>query len=225
MLYSNFKKKKNVAFLEKKKLYKQKLQIKCHHEPPPKKKELDCEEIWAPKNWWFWTMMLEKTPGSPLDCKEIQPVHPKGDRSWVFFGRTDVEAETPILWPPDVKSWLIWKYHDAGKDWGQEENGTTQDEMIGWHHRLNGHGFVWTPGVGDGQGGLECCSSWGRKESDTTEWLNWTGYIPYVTAMETSDSNLAHWQRRWKKILITVSCTCTSTCRGSPKCLENKPSF
>ena len=112
---------------------------------------------------------------SPLDCKEIQPVHPKGDQSWVFIGRTDAEAETPILWPPDVKStWLIWKDPDAGKDWGQEEKGTTDDKMVGWHHRLNGHGFEWTPGVGDGQGGLACCSSWGHKESDTTEQLNWT---------------------------------------------------
>ena len=91
--------------------------------------------------WWFWTVVLEKTLESPLDCKEIQPVHPKGDQSWVFIGRTDVEAETPILWPPDAKSWLIWKDHDAGKDWWQEEKGTTEDEMVGWHHRLNGHEF------------------------------------------------------------------------------------
>ena len=118
--------------------------------------------------------MLEKTLGSPLDCKEIQPVHSKGNQSWVFTARTDVEAETPILWPPDVKSWLIGKDPDAGKDWGQEETGTTEDEMVGWHHRLYGHGFGWTPGVGDGQGGLVCCGSWGRKESDTTERLNWT---------------------------------------------------
>ena len=119
-------------------------------------------------------MVLEKTLESPLDCKEIQPVHPKGDQSWVFIGRTDVEAETPILWPPDAKSWLIGKDSDAGRDWGQEEKGTTEDEMVGWHHWLNGHGFEWTPGVGDGQGGLACCSWWGCKESDTIEWLNWT---------------------------------------------------
>ena len=131
--------------------------------------ELDCKESWALKNWCFWTVMLEKTLESPLDCKEIQPVHPKGDRSWVFIGRTDVEAKTPILWPPDAKSWLIWKDPDAGTDWGQEEKGTTEAEMVGWHHRLNGHGFVWTLGVGDGQGGLACCSSWGHKESDMTE--------------------------------------------------------
>jgi len=118
---------------------------------------------------WCWRRLE-----SPLDCKEIQPVHPKGDQSWMFIGRIDIEAETPILWPPDVKSWLIWKDPDAGKDWGQEEKGTTEDEMVGWHHRLDGHGFGWTPGVGDGQGGLACCGSWGHKESDMTEWLNWT---------------------------------------------------
>ena len=136
--------------------------------------ELDYKESWALKNWCSWTVVLEKTLESPLDCKEIQPVHSKGDQSWVFIGRTDVEAETPILWPPHEKNWLIWKDPDAGKDWGQEEKGLTEDEIVGWHHRLNGHGFEWTPGVGDGQGALACCSSWGRKELDTTEWLNWT---------------------------------------------------
>ena len=119
-------------------------------------------------------MVLEKTLESPLNCKEIQPVHPKGNQSWVFIGRTDVEAEIPVLWPSDSKSWLIGKDPDAGKDWGQEETGTTEDEMVGWHHWLNGHGFGWTPGVSDGQGGLVCCDSWGRKELDTTERLNWT---------------------------------------------------
>ena len=125
------------------------------------------------KNWCFWTVMLEKTLESPLDCKENQPVHPKGDQSWVFIDRTDVEHEPPILWPPDAKSWLICKHPDAGKDWGQEEKGMTEDEMVGWHHRLDGHGFGWTPGVGDGQGGLACCGSWHHIDSDTTEWLNW----------------------------------------------------
>ena len=133
-----------------------------------------CEEGWAPKNWCFWTVMLENTLESPLDCKEIQPVHPKGDQSWVFIGRTDAEAETPVLWPPHVKSWLIGKDSDAGRDWGQEEKGTTEDEMAGWHHRLDVPEFEWIPGVGDGQGGLACCDSWGRKELYTTEWLNWT---------------------------------------------------
>ena len=134
--------------------------------------ELDYKESWAPKNWCFWTVVLEKTLASPLDCKEIQPVHPKGNQSWIFIGRTDAKA--PILWPPDVKSWPIRKDPDAGKDWRWEEKGKTEDEMVGWHHRHDGHGFGWTPGVGDGQGGLVCCGSWCYKESDTTEWLNWT---------------------------------------------------
>ena len=134
----------------------------------------ECEESWALKNWCFWTVVLERTLESPLDCKVIQPVHAKGDQSWVFIGRTDVEAETPILWLPDAESWLIWKDPDAGKDWEQEEKGMIVDEMVGWHHRLNGHGIGWTPGVGDGQGGLVCCSLWGHKESDMTEKLNWS---------------------------------------------------
>ena len=135
--------------------------------------ELDYKESWVPKNWCFWTVMLEKTLESPLDCKEVQPVCIKGDQSWVFIGRTDVEAETPVLWPPGAKSWLIWKDPDAGKDLGQEEKGPTEDEMVGWHHRLNGRESEWTPGVDDGQGGLVCCGPWGHKESDTTEQLNW----------------------------------------------------
>ena len=118
-------------------------------------------------------MVLEKTLESPLDFKEIQPVHPK-DPFWVFIGRTDVEAETPILWPPDVKNWLIWKDPDAEENWSQEEKGMTEDEMVGWHHQPDGHEFEWTPGDGDGQGGLACCNSWGRKELDTNEQLNWT---------------------------------------------------
>ena len=135
--------------------------------------ELACEESWALKNWCFWTVVLEKTLESHLGCKEIQPVHSKGDQSWVFLGKNDAKAETPVFWPPHVKSWLIGKDSDAGRDWGQEEKGTTEDEMAGWHHPLDGHEFGWTPGVGDGQGGLECCNSWGRKELDTTERLNW----------------------------------------------------
>ena len=140
--------------------------------------ELDHKEGWALKNWCFWTVVLEKTLESPLDCKKIQPVHSKGDQSWVFFGKTDAEAETPILWLPDAKSWLLRKDPDAGKDWGHEEKGMTEGETAGWHHRLDGCEFEWTPGDGDGQGGLACCSSWGRKESDTTEWLNWTELKP-----------------------------------------------
>ena len=142
--------------------------------------ELDYKEScsWAPKNWCFWTVVLEKTPENPLDCTEIQPVSSKGNQSWIIIGRTDAEAETPIICPPDAKNWLIGKDLHAGKDWRWEVKGRTEDEMGGWHHRLNAHEFGWTPGVGDGQGGLVWCDSWGHKESDMTEWLselNWTG--------------------------------------------------
>ena len=137
--------------------------------------ELDYKESWVPKSWCFWTVVLEKTLESPLDSKEIQPVHPKGDQSWIFIGRTDAEAETPILWPPDVKNWLIGKVPDAEKDWRREEKGTTEDEMAGWHHQLNGHKFEYTLGVRDGQGGLVCCSPWGRRvRHDWATELNWT---------------------------------------------------
>ena len=136
--------------------------------------ELDYKESWTPKNWCFWTVVLEKTLESPLDSKKIKPVNFKGNQPLILFGRADAEAETLILWPPDVKRQLIGKDPHAGKDWGQEEKGMTEDEMVGWHHWLNGHGFGWTLGIGDGQGGLECYSSWGCKESDTTERLNWT---------------------------------------------------
>ena len=148
--------------------------------------ELDYKDSWAPKNWCFWTVVLEKTLESPLDCKEIQPVHPKGNQSWVFTGRVDADAEALILWPPDVKNWLIWEDPDAGKDWGQEEKWATEDEMVGWHHWLNGHEFEQTPGDNEGQGSLVCCSSWdseeqgslvhcgprGHKELDMTERLD-----------------------------------------------------
>ena len=144
-------------------------------------RELDYKESWTPKNRCFWTVVLEKTLESPLDYKEIQPDHPKGDQSWVFIGRSDVEAETPILQPPNVKSWLIGKDSDARGDWGQEEKGMTEDEMAGWHHWLYGRGSEWTLGVGDRQGGLDCCASWGCKESDTTEWLNWLTYWPQLS--------------------------------------------
>ena len=139
--------------------------------------ELDYKESWVLKNWCFWTVVLEKTLESPLDCKEIQPVHPKGDQSWVFTGRTDAEAETPVLWLPDLKNWLVWKDPDGGKDWRREEKGITEDKMVGWHHWLSGHEFEYTLGVGDGQGGLVCYSPWGCKELDTTEWLNWTDWF------------------------------------------------
>ena len=132
---------------------------------------------WAPKKWCFWTVVLEKTLETLLDSKEIKPVNPKGDQSWVFIGRTDVEAETPFLWPPDRKNWPIWKDPDAGKDWRQEK-GTTEDEMVGWHHQIDGHVFEQDLGVGDGQGSLVCCSPWGHKESDMTEQLNWAEVFP-----------------------------------------------
>ena len=138
--------------------------------------ELDHKENWTPKNWCFWTVVLENTFESPSDCKEIKPVNPKGNQCWVFIGRTDAEAEGTILWPPDAKNWLISKDPDAGKDWGQEEKGTTENEMVRWNHWLDGHEFEQAPGFGDGQASLECCSPWGHKESDTTEQLNWTGF-------------------------------------------------
>ena len=136
--------------------------------------ELEYKESWVPKNWCFWTVVLEKSLESPLDCKEIQLVHSKVSQSWIFIGKTDAETETAILWPPDVKNQLIRKDPVTGKDWRWEEKGTTEDEMVGWHHRLDGREFEWTPGVDDGQGGLVCCNSWGHKESDMTEQLNWT---------------------------------------------------
>ena len=135
--------------------------------------EMDHKEGWAPKNWCFQTVVLEKTLESPLDCKEIQPVHPKGNQSWIFIGTTDAEAETPILWPPDAKSWLTGKDPDAGKDWRREEKGTTEDEMVGCNHWLYGHEFEQALGVGDGQGSLACCSPWDCKELDWATELNW----------------------------------------------------
>ena len=134
--------------------------------------ELDYKEGWALKNWCFWTVVLEKTLESPLDCKEIKPVNPKGNQSWKFIGKIDPEAEAPILWPPDAKNWLIGKDPDVGKDWRQEEKGTTEGEMVGWHHWLNGREFEQAPVDGEGQGNLACCSPWGHRESDTTEQLN-----------------------------------------------------
>ena len=130
--------------------------------------ESDYKEIWAPKNWCLWTVVLEKTLESPSECKEIQPVHRKGNQSWISIGRTDVEAEVPILWPPDAKNWLIGKDPVAGKYWRQEEKGMTEDEMVGWHHWLNGHESEQVLRFDDGRGSLACCSPWGRKESDTT---------------------------------------------------------
>ena len=136
--------------------------------------ELDYKESWVLKNWHLWTVVLEKTLESPLDCKEIQPVHSKGNQSWIFIGRTDAGAEALILGPPDAKNWLIGKYPDSGKDWRREEKGMTEDEMVGWHHWLDGHEFEQALGIGDGQGSLACCSPWGCKELDTTERLTTT---------------------------------------------------
>ena len=158
--------------------------------------ELDYKESWVPKNWCFWTVVLEKTLESPLGCKTIQLAYPKGDQSWVFIGSTDIETETLILWSPDAKSWLIGKDPDAGKDWGQQEKGTTEDEMVRWHHRLNGHVFGWTPRAGDGQGGLACCGSWGRKESDMIEWLNWTELLEGIVSLYWT-SQIQLLQHQW----------------------------
>ena len=134
--------------------------------------ELDYKESWAPKYWRFWTVVLENALESPLNCKETQPVHPKGNPSWIFVGRMNAEGKTPILCPPDVKNWLIGKEADAGKDWRQEETGTTQDEVFGWHHQLDGHEFEQVLGVCEGLGSLVCCSPCGRKELDSAEHLN-----------------------------------------------------
>ena len=138
--------------------------------------ELVYKESWVPKNWCFWIVVLEKTLESPLDCKEIKPVNPKESQSWIFIGGTDAKAKAPILWPPDVKNWLIGKDSDSGKYWGKEEKRMTEDEMVGWHHQLDGHEFEQAPGIGDGQRNLVGCSPWGCKASDTTERLNWTDF-------------------------------------------------
>ena len=137
--------------------------------------ELGHKESWTPQNWYLWNVVLENTLESPLDWKEIKPVTPKANQSWLFIGRTDAEAEAPIPWPPDVKNWLIGKDPDAGKDWIQEEKGVTEDEMVGWHQQLDWLEFEQAPGAGDGRRSLASCSPWGHKELDTTEQLNWTG--------------------------------------------------
>ena len=134
--------------------------------------ELDHKEGWVPKNWCFWVVLLEKTLESPLDCKEIKPVRPKGNHPWIFIGRTDVEAETPILWSLDVESWLIWNNPNARKDWRKEEKGTIEDEMVEWHHRLNGREFEQALGVGNGQGGLACCGPWVTKSQTRLKWFS-----------------------------------------------------
>ena len=154
--------------------------------------ELDYKESWALKNWCFWTVVVEKTLESPLDCKEIQPVHPKGNQSWTFFLKTDVEAETPIIWPPYVKKWLIWKDLDAGKDGRREEKGMTEDEMAGWHHWHYGHEFEYS-GTWQWIGKPGVLQSMGCKESDMIEWLNWTELIPFCKKRRGSQVNLVFW--------------------------------
>ena len=141
--------------------------------------ELNYKESWALKNWFFWTVVLEKTLESLLDCKEIKPVNSKGIPSWLFIRRIDAEAEAPILWPPDAEGWLIRKGPDSVKYWRQKKR-MTDDKLVGWHHWLNGHEFEQVPGDGEGQGSLVCCRPWDHKESDMTEWLN------------NSDSSLNH---------------------------------
>ena len=155
--------------------------------------QLDCEESWALKNWWFWTVVLEKTLASPLECKEIQPVHPKGDQSWVFIGRTDAEAETPILWPLHAKSWLIGKTLMLGGIEGRRRGGWQWMRWLDLITDLMDMSLVWTPGVGDGQGGLACCDSCGHKESNRTEWLNWTelnwmSYEGFLGGLDSKES-------------------------------------
>ena len=155
--------------------------------------ELDYKESWMPKNWCFWTVVLEKTLESSLDCKEIQPVHSKGNQPWIFI---------PILWPPDAKNQLIGKAPDAGKDWRQEEKGMTEDEMVGWHHQLDGHEFEQAPGVGDAQGSLTCCNPWGCKELDMTE-LNWN--VPHSRRIIEHSRIRKKWLFKFK-MTVLIDC-------------------
>ena len=144
----------------------------------------DHKESWAPKNWWLWAVVLEKTLDSPLHCKEIKRVSPKGNQSWIFIGRTDAEVAGPIFWPPDEKNCLIWKDPDAEKDWRWEEKGMAEDEMVGWPYQLDGCEFEQAQGVGDRQGSLACCNPWCCKELDTTEWLNWTECVYLIVRLQ-----------------------------------------
>ena len=162
--------------------------------------ELDHKESWVLKNLCFWIVVLDKTLESPLDSKEIKPVNPKGDQSWIFIGRTDAKAENPVLWPPDLKIWLFGKEPDDGKDWRQEEKGTTEDEMAGWHHQLDGRESEWTPGDGDGQGGLACCSPWGHKESVMTYQLNWKRPWQFEATVKRTRSG--QWPNPWKSLSL-----------------------
>ena len=163
--------------------------------------ELDHKEDWAPKNWYFWSVVLEKTLENPLDCKEIKPVNSKlGNQSWIFIGRTDAKAKAPILWLPNAKSWLIGKDPDARKDWRQKEKGMTEDQMVGWHHWLDGHEFEQALGDGEGQGSLVCCSPSDHRELDTTEWLNNTNnYTLWHFPDGSSGKDHAYQWRRHKR--------------------------
>ena len=169
------------------------------------------------KNWFFWIVVLEKTLESPLDNKEIQPVHPKGNHFWIFIGRTDAEAEAPIHWLPDVKSWLR-KNPDSGKDWRWEEKGTTEDEMVGWHHRLDGHELEFTLAAGDGQESLACCSPWDHKESDLTEWLNETepDCVPETLNTEWAAIPFSKWSC-WPRVSHCRQFLIIRTTREDPK--------
>ena len=155
--------------------------------------ELDHKESWALKNWCFWTVVLENTLESPLDCREIKPVNGKGNQSWIFIGRTGAEAKAPILWPPDVENCLTGKDSDDGKDWRQEEKGTTENKMVGWHHQLDGHEFEQVSGVGEGQGSLECCNPWVAKRQ--TQLSDWTELKTDLTdfSVFTGASQVAQW--------------------------------
>ena len=166
--------------------------------------ELGYKESWAPKNWCFWTVVLEKTLESPLDCKEIKPVSPKGDQSWIVIGRTDAEAEPSILWPPDSKSWLIGKDSDAEKDWGQEEKGMTEDEMVGWYHWLDGHEFEQALGNGEGQRSLASCSPWGHKELDMTEQLSNNKCLNSNDSVLTQNCAETFWAVQWLRLHLSM---------------------
>ena len=167
--------------------------------------ELDCEESWVPKNWCFWTVVFEKTLESPLDCKGIQPVHLKGNQPWDFFGRNDAKAEAPVLWPPHAKSWLIGKDSDAARDWGQEEKGTTEDEKAGCHHWLDGRDSEWTPGVGDTQGGLVCCNSWGRRVGHWVTELNRKIIFVYRYSKMSDRCSVDFCSPLWKQSVLHLS--------------------
>ena len=180
--------------------------------------QLDHKESWALKNWCFWNVVLENTLESPLDCKEIQPVHPKGNQFWIFIGRTDAEAKAPILWPPDTKKWLTGIDPDVRKGWRRQEKGTIEDDMVGWHHRLNGHEFEQALGAGDGQGSLGCCIPWVCKESDTSEWVNWY----WINLLQNIEQSPLCYREGpcWLYFLNTAVCTCSPLDMGSP----NSPS-